>query len=251
MLLQRNTCRYQSTRDPQMALRMRMKELAETRVRYGYRRLHILLRREGWGINHKRVYRLYRQDNLTIRRKRPHRHVSAKTRVEPPKATGPNQLWAMDFVSEALFDGSALRILTLVDHFSRESLVLEVGKGFTGERVSRVLDRVIAKRGYPKLIRVDNGPEFTSKALDQWAYLNGVELDFTRPGKPTDNAIIESFNSSLRKECLNQHWFFSLEDAKEKIETWRKEYNSFRPHSSLEDLTPQEFAQQNPLTKVS
>ena len=145
----------------------------------------------------------------------------------------------MDFVSEALFDGSALRILTLVDHFSRESLVLEVGKGFTGERVSRVLDRVIAKRGYPKLIRVDNGPEFTSKALDQWAYLNGVELDFTRPGKPTDNAIIESFNSSLRKECLNQHWFFSLEDAKEKIETWRKEYNSFRPHSSLEDLTPQ------------
>jgi putative transposase len=232
-----------------MALRMRIKELAETRVRYGYRRLHILLRREGWAINHKRVYRLYLQENLTIRRKRPHRHVSAKVRVEPPKASGPNQLWAMDFVSDTLFDGSSLRVLTLVDHFSRESPVLEVGKGFTGERVSRVLDRIVAKHGYPKLIRVDNGPEFTSKALDRWAYLNGVQLDFTRPG--TDNAIIESFNASLRKECLNQHWFFSIDDAKSKIENWRREYNALRPHSSLGNLAPQEFARQWPLTKVS
>ena len=226
---------------------MRLKELAETRVRYGYRRLHILLQREGWKINHKRVYRLYLLENLQIRRKKPRRHVSSKIRLDRPKVTATNQCWSMDFMSDSLFNGRKIRVLTLVDNFSRESLAIEVGFGFTGQRVARVLDRVMVRCGYPKTIRVDNGPEFTSKVLDQWAYLNGVELDFIRPGKPTDNAYIEAFNSLVRMECLNQHWFFSIEDAKQKLEAWRNEYNQIRPHGSLGNLTPLEFSAQNQL----
>ncbi len=247
VVLGRSTFRYESIRDPLSALRTRLRELAEARVRYGYRRLTILLKREGWQVGHKRVCRLYREEGLQIRRKRPHRHVSAKVRLDRPAPASPNQAWSMDFVSDSMFGGSALRALTIVDNFSRESLAIEVGKGFTGERVARVLDRIIARRGYPKSIRVDNGPEFTSNALDRWAYLNGVELDFIRPGKPTDNALIESFHSSLRKECLNQHWFFSLDDAREKVAVWRKEYNESRPHSSLGDLAPLEYVRQQQL----
>ena len=167
-----------------------------------------------------------------------------------PEASRPNEHWSMDFMSDALFCGRALRVLAIVDNFSRESLALEIGKGFSGERVARQLDRIVTKRGYPKSIRVDNGPEFTSKALDQWAYLNGVELDFIRPGKPTDNALIESFNASFRKECLNQHWFFSIDDAKKKASSWQMEYNQSRPHSSLGDLAPLEYAKQSQLALV-
>ncbi len=249
--IQRNSYRYQSTKDPQVALRMRLKDLAETRVRYGYRRLTILLNREGWRVNHKRIHRLYLEENLMIRRKTPRRRVSAKIRMDTLQVTGPNQCWAMDFVSESLYDGRTFRIFTLVDHFSRESLAADAGQNFTGERVVKILDRVAAQRGYPQRIRMDNGPEFTSKALDKWAYLNGVDLDFSRPGKPTDNAFIESFHSNFRKECLNQHWFFSLTDAKDKIQEWRQEYNTTRPHSSLGNLAPLEFAKQRPMTKVS
>jgi putative transposase len=153
----------------------------------------------------------------------------------------------MDFMSDALFDGRKIRVFTLVDHFSRESLAIKVSQKFTGERVARILDQVVGTHGYPKTIRVDNGPEFTSKALDQWAYLNGVELDFIRPGKPTDNAYIEAFNSLVRMECLNQNWFFSIEDAKEKLQAWKTEYNHTRPHGSLGNLTPLEFAAKNQL----
>jgi putative transposase len=197
---------------------MRSKEIAAARVRYGYYRIYILLRREGWVVNHKRVYRLYRAEGLSMRVKRPRRHVSAaygEGRVQPD---GANDGWSMDFVSDALFDGRRLRALTIVDNFTRESLAIAVDQGIKGEQVVEVLDRILAERGAPKSIRVDNGPEFVSKALDRWAYEHGVTLDFSRPGKPTDNAYVKSFNGRLREECLHANWFLSLEDAQTKIE---------------------------------
>jgi putative transposase len=237
----RATQRYLSVKEDQMALRMRLRDLAGARVGYGYRRLHILLRREGWPVNHKRIYRLYCQENLTMRTKRPRRHVTAKTRQDRVAAWRINDCWSMDFMSDQLAGGRMIRVLTLVDNFTRESLAIEAGVGFTGHQVARLLTEVAGNRGYPKTIRVDNGPEFTSRALDQWAYLNGVALDFSRPGKPTDNAYIEAFNGRLRAECLNQHWFLSLDDAKEKLEAWRMDYNEARPHGSLGYLAPGEF----------
>ncbi len=239
--MSRRTKRYVSVRDPQDALRMRLRDLAASRVRYGYRRLGILLRREGWLVNPKRVYRLYCQESLTVRTKCPRRHVTAKVRGDRPAAGQMNECWSMDFMSDQLYDGRNIRVLTIVDNFTRESLATEVGVGFTGHEVVRILSDIARGRGgYPKTIRVDNGPEFTSRVLDQWAYLNKVELDFSRPGKPTDNAFIESFNGRLRAECLDQHWFMSLTDAKEKLEAWRIDYNEARPHSSLGNLAPNE-----------
>ena len=239
--LGRTTFYYRSTADPQTALRIRLRDLANARVRYGYRRLHVLLRREGWKINTKRVYRLYVQEGLGLRIRRPKRRRSAVARVALPEPTGPNQIWSMDFVSDEIGWGRRFRVLTLVDHFSRESPALEVGVGMSGRLVSEVLDKVALTYGLPEVIRVDNGPEFTSKALDTWAYENGVRLDFIRPGKPVENAFIESFNASLRNECLNVHWFQTIEEAKRRIEKWRKEYNRYRPHSSLDNLTPTEY----------
>jgi len=208
----RSSCRYQPVPNEQTALRIRLRELAAVRVRYGYRRLHVLLRREGWPINHKRVYRLYREEGLQMRTKTPRRHKTCRVRQEIPPAEQINDCWAMDFMSDELFDGRRLRVLTILDHFTRESIAIEVGQRFTGHDVARVLTRVGTERGLPKTIRVDNGPEFASKALDQWAYWNKVELDFIRPGKPTDNALIESFNGRLRAECLNENWFLSLDE---------------------------------------
>lgn len=240
--LGRQTKRYESVKDPQEPLRIRLRDLAASRVRYGYRRLGILLRREGWAVNDKRVYRLYCEENLTVRAKRPRRHVTAKARAGRPAAGRVNECWSMDFMSDQLVNGRNIRVLTIVDNFTRESLAVEVGVGFTGHAVARVLARVAeARGGRPRTIRVDNGPEFTSRALDQWAYLNKVELDFSRPGKPTDNAFVESFNGRLRAECLDQHWFMDLADAREKLEAWRREYNEERPHSSLGNLAPSEF----------
>lgn len=221
---------------------MRLRELAATRVRYGYRRLHILLRREGWAVNAKRVYRIYREEQLSLRTKTPKRRVSCQNRVQRSEASCVNDCWAMDFMTDELFDGRRIRLLTIVDLFSRESLAIEVGQRLRGRDVADVLTRISALRPLPKTIRVDNGPEFTSKQLDHWAYDNGVTLDFSRPGKPTDNAFIESFNGSVRIECLNENWFLSLEDAKEKIEAWRVDYNEHRPHSALGNLAPREFA---------
>jgi len=178
-----------------------------------------------------------------MRRKRPKRRlVSCKQRAETPQVNAPNERWCMDFMSDQLANGHRIRVLTIVDVFSRESLALHVGQSIKGYDVVAVLDGLLKSRGKPKTIQVDNGSEFTSKAMDQWAYFNNVELDFSRPGKPTDNAFIESFNGKLRAECLNQNWFLSLADARDKIEAWRLDYNSVRPHSSLDNLTPQEFA---------
>ncbi len=193
-------------------------------------------------VNHKRVRRLYREEGLNLRIKRPRRHVSAAHRVERVPVTRTNEVWSMDFVSDALFDGRRLRALTLLDVFTREALAIEVDQGITGEQVAGVLDAVIAARQAPQRIRVDNGPEFVSNALDRWAYEHGVTLDFSRPGRPIDNAFVESFNGRLREECLNAHWFLSLADARDKIEAWRTFYNESRPHSALGDRTPREFA---------
>jgi len=240
--LQRSTCRYQSVADEQAALRIRLRDLAQARVSYGYRRLHILLQREGWKVNHKRVYRLYRLEGLMMRPKKPRRHVTACRRMERPIATAVNETWSMDFMTDELHNGQRIRLLTLVDNFSRESLAIEVDEHIGGERVVAVLVGVAKQRGLPRTIRVDNGPEFISKRLDQWAYFNGVELDFIRPGKPADNAFIEAFNGRMRQECLNENWFLSLQDAREKVETWRQEYNTKRPHGALGNMAPFEYA---------
>lgn len=228
---------------------MRLKELAASRVRYGYRRLHILLRREGWTMNHKRTYRLYREEGLSIRPKVPRRKRACRYRQGRPEVGGPNEVWAMDFVSDQLFDGRPFRILTVVDCHTREALSTVPRVSFRAYQVVEALDELVQARGRPRSLRVDNGPEFAGRALDQWAYLNGVELDFSRPGKPTDNAYIEAFNGRLRAECLNASWFLSMADARDRIEHWKKEYNGERPHSALGGLTPRAYAEQAHLAR--
>ena len=241
MSLQRSSYYYRSRTDPQTELRVRLKDLAGVRVRYGYRRLHVLLKREGWPINHKRVYRLYKLEGLSLRLKTKKKRTS-EPRVPMPVPTAPNECWSMDFVADRLSDGRQFRMLTLVDNFSRVSPAIEVDFSLTGRRVVEVLERLKLTHGLPKMIKVDNGSEFISKALDEWAHRNEVKLEFSRPGKPTDNAFIESFNGRLRQECLNQNWFTSLVDARHIVEAWRKDYNQLRPHSSLKHRTPSEFA---------
>ena len=238
----RSTIRYESLTDPQIALRMRLRELAAARVGYGYRRLHILLWREGWRVNHKRVYRLYQEEGLGMRKKTPRRRKACLKRELRPRTTLKNEYWSMDFMSDELYDGHRIRILTLVDNHTRESLAIHVAQRIRAIEVVEVLERVVMEHGKPQTIQVDNGPEFVSKDLDLWAYWNNVKLDFSRPGKPTDNAYIESFNARFRLECLNEHWFLSLEDAREKTEEWRQDYNQIRPHSSLGNIPPEEYA---------
>tara|TARA_R110002096_G_scaffold99_5_gene449 strand:- start:10356 stop:11129 length:774 start_codon:yes stop_codon:yes gene_type:complete len=242
MQLSRSTYYYQSRKPTDAVLRKRINELAAARLRYGYQRIYILLRREGWHVNHKKVYRLYCEEGLNLRSKRPRRRRAAAHRMERPELTGVDQCWSMDFVADNLFNGRRIRALTVVDNFSRECMAIHVAHGIKGEQVVGVMEHLnqcYARQ--PLRIQVDNGSEFISKALDRWAYEHQITLDFSRPGKPTDNPFIESFNGSFRDECLNVNWFLSLNDAKEKIESWRMEYNQFRPHSSLDDLTPEEF----------
>ena len=203
-----------------------------------------MLKREGWQDNVKRVYRLYQEQGLSLRMKRPKRNKSARLRQPKHVVTAMNQIWSMDFVADALFDGRTLRALTVVDNYTRESLAIDVGQSLKGDDVVATLNRIAATRGLPATIKVDNGSEFISKVMDRWAYERGVDLDFSRPGKPTDNAKIESFNGRLRQECLNLHWFISLEGAKEKIEAWRQYYNETRPHSALQWESPANFARQ-------
>jgi putative transposase len=233
----RSSDRYRSQAADQTALRIRLRDLAATRVRYGYRRLHILLRREGWRINHKRVYRLYREEGLGIRVKR-RKKLASVPRVLPPPAQRPQERWSLDFLADGLADGRRFRVLTIVDNVSRVSPALEVGHSLTGERVVAVLERLKRTAGTPERIAIDNGPEFISKALDAWAYRNGVQLEFSRPGKPTDNAFVESFNGRLRDKCLNQHWLESLEEVRQTVEAWRIEYNTQRPHRALGQQIP-------------
>lgn len=242
--MSRSLYRYQSVRQEATALVMRIREIANTRVHYGYRRVHVMLKREGWQDNVKRVYRLYQEQGLSLRMKRPKRNKSARLRQPKHVVTAMNQIWSMDFVADALFDGRKLRALTVVDNYTRESLAIDVGQSLKGDDVVATLNRIAATRGLPATIKVDNGSEFISKVMDRWAYERGIELDFSRPGKPTDNAKIESFNGRLRQECLNLHWFLSLDDARTKIEAWRQYYNETRPHSALQWESPAHFARQ-------
>jgi putative transposase len=234
---------HTSRRPPQDALKRRIKELAEVRVRYGYKRINVLLRREGWRINHKRVHRLYCELGLQLRSRRPRRHVSAARRQPPRRlARRSNEAWSMDFMADQLVDGRRIRLLTVVDVCTRESLAIEVGPRMRSEDVVRTLTAISATRGTPRRIYCDNGSEFQSRLVDLRAYTQRVQLEFSSPGKPTDNAHIESFNGSLRDECLNVHWFTTLADAKEKLDAWRIDYNESRPHKALNHRTPREYA---------
>jgi len=235
------THRYVSRRPPQTALRLRLRELAAARPRYGYKRLGILLNREGWGVNHKRVYRLYREEGLGVRVKRRKKLVS-RPRVRRPAPSGPNQRWALDFVADRTLDGRAFRVLTVIDVFTRECLALTVDRRLRSPAVTATLNTVIARRGRPRALTVDNGTEFTANHFDAWAYAHGIAVDFIRPGKPVENAFIESFNGRLRDECLNAHWFESLDHARQVIAAWRHDYNAVRPHSRLGGQTPNAFA---------
>ncbi len=232
---------YQAKPREDEQLRSALKESAMRRKRWGYRMLTEVLRRQGYTDNHKRIYRVYREEGLqvAVRRKR----KTARWRGEKPAASlARNDRWSMDFVSDQLADGRKIRTLNIVDDHTRECLAIEVDTSLSGFRVCRVLDRLVADRGHPARIITDNGPEFTSKVLDRWAYEHCVELQFIQPGKPVQNAFVESFNGTFRNECLNQHWFISLQEAKDLIESWRVDYNTERPHSSLGGKTPGEFA---------
>ena len=222
-------------------LRERLKELAGQRRRFGYRRLHALLRREGWRINHKAVHRIYVEEGLQVR-KRKRKRLARVERQPMLMPQAPNQRWSMDFQHDLLATGQRFRTLNIVDDFCRECPAIEVDTSLPGARVVRVLDRLAETRGLPREIILDNGPEMIGKVLDHWAWRNGVRLYFIDPGKPTQNAFIESFNGRFRDECLNENWFLDLADARQIIEAWRLDYNSSRPHSALGYATPQEFA---------
>lgn len=238
--LQRSTFYKRSTADPQLALRQRLRDLAEARPRFGYRRLHVLLQREGWTVGANRVHRLYRLEGLNLRlRKKKRRAVVV--RVAPPPAASPNECWSIDFVADALGDGRRFRALTAVDNYSRICTAIEVAGSLPSHTVVSALDRAIARYGKPKVIRLDNGPEFTSKVFDAWAYGKRVHLDFITPGKPTENGFIESFNGKFRDECLSPNWFECLQGARRTIESWRVDYNETRPHSSLAGLAPSQY----------
>lgn len=248
--LHRSTCRYKPKRKDDDILRSRLKVLSEDRRRFGYKRLHTLLVREGFKVNHKKVYRIYKEEGLVLRRKRKLRKYpkTSRVRVVP---SNPMDLWSIDFVSESLYGGRRFRAFTIVDTFTRECPWIEVGSSLTSHRIIRVLNMLKEIKGLPKAIVLDNGPEFTSKALDNWAYKNGVKLDFIRPGRPVENAYIESFNGKFRDECLNENWFTSMKEAKEIIEEWRIDYNTIRPHSSLNQLTPYEFIEKYSMKMAS
>lgn len=238
----RSTHRYRSVRDPQLPLRQRMRDIAQVRVRYGYRRIHVLLRREGWRHGRSQTYRLYTEERLQLRSKLPRRRKMVVQRSQRICPRGPDEAWTMDFVADQLANGTRFRALTVVDVFTREALAIEVGQRLKGEDVVATLDRVVASGRKPRYLFVDNGSEFSGRMLDLWAYHHKVRIDFSRPGKPTDNGHVETFNGSLRDECLNVHWFDSMPHAKAIIEAWRRDYNESRPHMALADVAPGEFA---------
>jgi len=239
--LSRTTARYRPRRVDDPQVRRRLCELAERRPRFGYRRLTVLLRREGLMVNHKRVYRLYREEALMLRRKR-RKRIASSCRVQPVQPVQARQHWAMDFTSDVLATGRRFRTLNVVDRFTRECLAIEVDMSLPGQRVVRTLERLRETHGVPKVLIVDNGPEFVGRALDVWAYQHGVQLHFIAPGKPMQNGHVESFNGKFRDECLNQHWFMDLADARSLIEGWRCDYNTVRPHSALGNQTPEHYA---------
>ena len=236
----RSSFRYEPRPDGNAGLREQMIHLARQKPRYGYRRLWALLTRQGWPVNVKRVYRLYREEGLAVRRLRRKRVV----RTAPPNAqlVAANQEWALDFVTDALATGRGLRMLTVVDSFTRECPAIEVNTGLSGRHVTRVLERVIEQRGRPESLKCDNGPEFTSRHFLAWCAEQKITLRHIQPGRPMQNGHVESFNGRLRDECLNANWFINLNDARRKVERWREDYNAERPHSALGYRTPKEYA---------
>jgi putative transposase len=239
----RTTMRYRRrVRTDEPRLRERLRALASERPRFGYRRLHVLLRREVGLLNHKRVYRLYRQEGLSVRQRK-RKRVTAIPRVNVERSWRRGEAWAMDFMQDVLADGRRFRTLNVLDTVSRECLAIEVDTSLPGARVVRVLEQLVAWYGAPKQITIDNGPEFAGQTLDAWAYAHGVTLDFIEPGKPSQNGHLESFNGKFRDECLNVHWFASLAYARNLIQAWKEDYNQARPHSALNGQTPHEFVQ--------
>jgi putative transposase len=234
--------RHRSKRPDDAKVRERLRALAQERPRFGYRRLHVLLRRDGLAINRKKTHRLYREEGLHLRPRKKRRRALGE-RLEAVAPSGANQLWTMDFTHDNLADGRAFRTLNIMDAWNREALTLEADTSLTGKRVVRALDELAQTRGLPQAIQVDNGPEFRGLDLDQWAYQNAVKLHFIQPGKPTQNAHIESFNGKLRDECLNQEWFSSLPHARTILANWKHDYNWVRPHSALDYLPPILWAQ--------
>jgi putative transposase len=239
--LQPKTYRYVSTRPDDADLRTKLKELASQRRRFGYRRLGLLLARQGIKLNRKKLYRLYREERLTVR-KRGGRKRALGTRAPMVVPQGQNLRWSLDFVMDTMVSGRRFRILTLVDDFTRECLGLVADTSLTGLRVARELDRIAEMRGYPCMLVSDNGTELTSNAILTWQQERGVEWHYIAPGKPMQNGFVESFNGRLRDECLNEHLFTNLKEARRIIEEWRIDYNTNRPHTSLKGLTPTEFA---------
>ena len=242
--LHRSTYHYRPQDRPDAPLAAALRTQAKRRRRWGYRRLLLLLRREGWTGNHKRVYRVYRQEHLQIPHRRKRRRSKERGR-QPMPAAALNQRWSMDFMSDQLADGRRIRVLNVLDDFSRRCLASEVDTSLPGLRVCRVLDVLVKSHGLPISLLLDNGPEFSGKALDEWAYRHSVRLDFIAPGKPTQNPYVESFNGKIRDECLNEHWFSNMADARRTLELWRQDYNTVRPHSGLNNLTPEQFAAQH------
>jgi putative transposase len=241
--LPRSSIRYRAAGSGDDKLRERICILAYRWQRYGYRRLWVLLRREGWLVNHKRVYRIYRSEGLAVRKRKRKRKRVAGWRCETPAVpVRANSRWSMDFMSDATEHRGRLKVLTMVDEYTRECLAIEVDTSLPGFRVVGVLERLREIRGLPEEILMDNGPEFTSRVLDVWAHRRGVKLRYIEPGKPMQNPYIESFNGKFRDECLNQHWFLNVTEAKQIIESWRQEYNEIRPHSSIGNVAPAEFA---------
>ncbi len=235
----RSTQRYQARPKDDALLRRRLRELAARWTRYGTPRLTILIREEFGAVNHKRIERVYREEGLRLPRKRKGKRRGASGRAPRVAPSGPNRVWAMDFVSDCFEGGGRFRALAVIDVYTRECLALEADTSLSGERVVRVLQRLAHARGLPEAIVTDNGTEFTSKAMLQWSRETEVRLQFIEPGKPAQNGFIESFNGKLRDECLNQHYFASLHDGREKLECWRRIYNEQRPHSGLKYATPQ------------
>jgi len=232
-----------AVRGDEAVIRGRLKKLAETRRRFGCRRLHVMLRREGFVINHKRTEHIYRQEGLALRIRR-RKKMSSQLRTDMAKPAYPNHIWSMDFMRDNLANGRTIKVLSVVDEYTRKCFRTEVDTSINGMRVTRVLSEIARLEDLPQIIVIDNGPEFISNVLDAWAYQRGVKLTFIRPGKPVENAYIESFNGRFRDECLNEHWFLTIEHARRIIEEWRIDYNNERPHSSLGYLTPEEFVRQ-------
>jgi putative transposase len=239
MSIPRSSCRYRSRRDDS-ALRQQVMEWAHEKPRFGYRRLHILLRRTGQRINHKRVQRVYRASGLCVRCIR--RNRLTRTYASPRMLSAPNQEWAIDFASDVAANGKRLRVFSVLDAFTRECLALETDTSLPSRRVTRVLERVIHQRGAPQFLRSDNGPEVSSRQYLAWCIERSIGTVHIQPGKPTQNGHVGSFHGRFRDECLNASWFWNLWDARRKISDWRIEYNQQRPHSSLDYRTPAEFA---------